>query len=333
LKTASQPQINAPTDKYACDEGNGFGSFDLSSLELEIIGNQSNLDVMFFDDNGNEIVILTSTAFQNTYAWSQNINVRVVNELNSLCFSETNFNLIVNELPIIADLLESYFLCNLEPFLEININNNYDSYLWEFEDGTTISNTFEAQLANAGSYTLTIGKIENGISCQNSFDFQFIRSSPPTISEVNSQELTNNNNFIEIIATGDGNFEYSIDGINYQESNYFSNINGGIYNVHVRDKLGCGEDSKEVILIDYPKFFTPNGDGNNDFWQIEGISRYPISKIFIFDRYGKLLKQLSPTSHGWDGTYNGKKLNSDDYWFTTNINNEINFSGHFTLKN
>ncbi|HET8810447.1 MAG TPA: T9SS type B sorting domain-containing protein, partial [Flavobacteriaceae bacterium] len=67
--------------------------------------------------------------------------------------------------------------------------------------------------------------------------------------------------------------------------------------------------------IDYPKFFTPNGDGYNDTWNIIGISDQPNAQIYIFDRYGKLLKQLSPTGPGWDGTYNGRPMPSSDYWF------------------
>lgn len=331
LRTATQPNINTPINKYTCNEGSGFGSFDLSTIETEIIGNQTNLNIMFFETNGNEINNLSSVNFQNTVPFSQTINIRVEDIFSPICFSETSFDLIVNDLPVL-ELEGSYFLCNLEPFLDITVNNSYESYTWIFEDGSIISNTFEAQLVDAGNYALTIGQLENGIICENNFDFQFIRSSPPTILDVNSQELSNNNNFIEIIASGDGDFEYSIDGINYKDNNYFSNINGGIYQVFVRDKLGCGEDSMEVVLIDYPKFFTPNGDGNNDYWQIEGITEYPISEIFIFDRYGKLLKQLSPNSQGWDGTYNGKMLNTDDYWFTVNLNNEKRFSGHFTLK-
>ncbi|VAV85031.1 hypothetical protein MNBD_BACTEROID02-921, partial [hydrothermal vent metagenome] len=104
------------------------------------------------------------------------------------------------------------------------------------------------------------------------------------------------------------------------------------YNVFVRDKEGCGKDSSEVTLLDYPKFFTPNNDGYNDFWQIRGISKYPTSEIFIFDRYGKLLKQLSPTEQGWDGSFIGKQMMSTDYWFTVKLNNGRTFQGHFTLK-
>lgn len=182
----------------------------------------------------------------------------------------------------------------------------------------------------AGSYTLRVSKMSNGITCENSFSFNLTRSALPQIQRVNYGEL--GTNYIEIIASGDGNFEYSIDNINYQDSNYFTNIEGGNYTVSVRDKEGCGEDSSEVTIIDYPKFFTPNDDGFNDYWQIKGISKFPNSKIFIYDRYGKLLKQLSASSLGWDGFYTGKKMNSSDYWFKVDLDNGTSFSGHFTLK-
>ena len=172
--------------------------------------------------------------------------------------------------------------------------------------------------------------MSNGITCENSFSFNLTRSALPQIQRVNYGEL--GTNYIEIIASGDGNFEYSIDNINYQDSNYFTNIEGGIYTVFARDKEGCGEDSSEVTIIDYPKFFTPNDDGFNDYWQIKGISKFPNSKIFIYDRYGKLLKQLSASSLGWDGFYTGKKMNSSDYWFKVDLDNGTSFSGHFTLK-
>ena len=64
----------------------------------------------------------------------------------------------------------------------------------------------------------------------------------------------------------------------------------------------------------YPKFFTPNADGIHDTWNILGIETLTDPTVFIFDRYGKLLKQLDETS-GWDGTFNGREMPSSDYWF------------------
>lgn len=330
LKTSSRPQISKPSNRYACDEGNGFANFDMSTIETEIIGNPSGLKTMYFDSKGNQLPSPLPTLFKNTQAKSQTIYVRVENEINKLCNSETSFDIIINDLPIV-NIEKTYFLCNLEPSLNLGVANNMDSYSWKFQGGDVISNTNEANLVNAGKYTLVVGKIQNDIYCENSFEFELIRSVLPTIKEVKYKELSDNN-FIEITAEGNGDFEYSIDGINYQDSNYFSNVQGGTYITNVRDKEGCGGDSKEVTVIDYPKFFTPNSDGYNDLWQVNTIKKFPNAKIFIFDRYGKLLTELSSKDTGWDGFYKGKEMPSDDYWFKANFNNKIVFSGHFALK-
>jgi gliding motility-associated-like protein len=330
LKTASQPKISKPGNKYACDEGNGFATFDMSNIATEIIGNQSGLKIIYFDSNGNQLPSPLPALFQNTQAKSQTIKIKVENEINNLCNSETSFDIIVNDLPSVK-IEKTYFLCNLETSLHVSVTNDLDSYSWKSPEGDIISNTNDANLVNAGKYTLLVGKIQNNIYCENSFEFELIRSVLPTIKEVKYKELSENN-FIEIIAEGYGDFEYSIDGINYQDSNYFSNIQGGTYIAYLRDKEGCGIDSQEVTVIDYPKFFTPNNDGHNDIWQIKAISKFPNSKIAIFDRYGKLLTELFLNDSGWDGFYNGKQMPSDDYWFRANFNNKIVFSGHFALK-
>ncbi|MCA0133962.1 T9SS type B sorting domain-containing protein, partial [Winogradskyella alexanderae] len=102
-----------------------------------------------------------------------------------------------------------------------------------------------------------------------------------------------------------------------------------------RDRNGCGLVTETVFVVDYPLYFTPNGDGNNDTWNIAGIGG--TAKIYIFDRYGKLLKQISPTGSGWDGTYNGSRMPSSDYWFTVEYDEpgtdrRKELRAHFTLK-
>jgi gliding motility-associated-like protein len=328
LETAMQPNINQPDNLYACDEGNGFAHFDTSAIESVLIGNQTGLEIFYFDDNGNTLPSPLPDLFLNTVAFNQTIYVRVENTLNRLCFSETSFNLIVNELPEIT-LEDEYLICNLEPSLPLSVSPDYYSYAWYY--GTElISEAYDAILKEEGNYRLVVSELLNGVECDNTFDFTLSRSILPEIVDVEYDEL--GNNFIKIIASGDGDFEYSIDGINYQDSNYFNNISGGIYTVYVRDKYGCGEDSLEVTLIDYPKFFTPNNDGYKDTWQIYGVRNFNEAKIFIYDRYGKLLKQLDPNGTGWDGTFNGQLLGSNDFWFTVDLGNGKMFKGHFALK-
>ena len=327
LITSSKPQINQLAPLFACDEGNGYATFDLSDIPRQLIGNQTGLNIIFIDEEGNSIPLPKS--HKNTKPWSHVFVLRVEDENNPYCYSEINIELIVNSLPQI-NLENEYFLCDLEPSLNISTDSTFDSWEWSFEDGSVISNTFDANLTDAGIYTLWVYKIIDGISCENSFSFNLIRSVLPKIVEVKIQDISDNN-YIEIITSGDGDFEYSIDGLNFQNDNTFHNLLGGIYNVQVRDKKGCGSDIKELVLVDYPKFFTPNNDGYNDYWQIQGVEKFPNAIIYIFDRFGKLLHNLTANDLGWDGTYNGKSMFASDYWFSADLGDGRNFKGHFSL--
>jgi hypothetical protein len=97
--------------------------------------------------------------------------------------------------------------------------------------------------------------------------FEVRKSNIAMITSVDTQDWTENQNTITVYATGAGDFEYSIDGTYFQDSNQFSV--SGQYTVHVRDKTVCATVTDEVYLLMYPKFFTPNGDGFNDTWKIK----------------------------------------------------------------
>lgn len=77
----------------------------------------------------------------------------------------------------------------------------------------------------------------------------------------------------------------------------------------------------EVLESDYlpdiypAKFFTPNGDGVNDTWEIGNIEYYPDAYIEIYDRYHKCLIKYRGADVGWDGNYNGHQMPSTDYWY------------------
>ena len=329
LQTSSQPSINKPLDLYSCDTGNGIGSFDLSGIEEQLIGNQSGLITHYTDENGNQLPSPLPENYQNKKEWTETIYALVESESSSICYSETSFDLIVNELPEI-DLENEYFLCDLEPFLNLQVDQKLDSWTWSYQDGTVISESYEANLTDAGTYTLKISKEGNGVLCERSFSFNLVRSILPSIEEVIVQDLSDNNH-ISVMTSGDGDFEFSIDDIHYQESNSFYNLTGGIYTVKVRDKNGCGMATKEVVLVSYPKIHTPNNDGYHDFWQIEGIEKFPGSRTMIYDRYGKFLKQLNSRDKGWDGTFNGNPMPTDDYWFAVYFSDGRTFNGHFSL--
>ena len=122
----------------------------------------------------------------------------------------------------------------------------------------------------------------------------------------------------------------------YQSSNVFTNLPTGAYYVNIYDVLGgCSPTVVgPIYIINYPKYFTPNADGINDNWNIWDFRHQPEAVISIFDRYGKFLKQMSPASPGWDGTFNQELLPSTDYWFTLEYSEngiQKTFKSHFSL--
>ncbi len=132
------------------------------------------------------------------------------------------------------------------------------------------------------------------------------------------------------------NYIYQLDNGTFQVSNVFENVSSGIHSITVKDVNGCSElTDNNVLVIGYPKFFTPNGDTYNDTWNISGLSFQLNSRIYIFDRYGKLLKDISPNGPGWDGNYTGHPMPATDYWFTVEYREQgitKKFKSHFSLK-
>ena len=154
-------------------------------------------------------------------------------------------------------------------------------------------------------------------------------------------EAFSENHTIQVSTTSSGIFEYQLDEDQWQDNAVFYDVSIGTHEVKVRDKRGCIKNSETVVVMGYPKFFTPNGDGYNDTWNITApvspIDYLATAKILIFDRYGKLMKQLNPKGEGWNGTYNGVNMPSDDYWFIvgyTEPNTDLRkeFKAHFALK-
>jgi gliding motility-associated-like protein len=185
---------------------------------------------------------------------------------------------------------------------------------------------FNPQIDSAGVYTYTL----NSGNCTAQSNLTVLFSEKPIITNVVVTDFSENNS-IEIQVIGIGNYEYSLDGVNFQSSNFFNNLAPGAYTIVVKDINGCGLATTEAYILNYPLFFTPNNDGYNDFWNIMGYNKTSYT-VYIYDRYGKLLKILNNKTGGWDGKYNGRNMPSTDYWFKfVDVNNRV-IDGHFSLK-
>ena len=155
---------------------------------------------------------------------------------------------------------------------------------------------------------------ENGLDCEVSITVNVIISLTPRIQDIEIEDLQNNNT-VRIHTELDEDYEYQLDYGPVQSSNLFGDVTPGVHTVTVTDPKGCGSVSQQVTVVGFPKFFTPNGDGANDLWHIQGIETLREPIVQIFNRYGAFLKELDAQSAGWDGTFNGKALPSTDYWF------------------
>jgi gliding motility-associated-like protein len=321
---------NQPDNLVVCDDDliDGFASFNLLDQDASIL-NGLNPSDYFITYHDSEMNALTNTNSINpTYVNVTNpetIYARLRSITNSNCFAITNFQLIVNEKPELT-VADSFSICNNQPVF-IQADLGFDSYLW-----STGETTSAISVSTPGTYTLNVTKTYGNLTCSTSKQINVVASASATIINIDVTDWSATNNSITIYVEGNGDYEYSIDGINYQNSNTFSNLDYDEYTAYVRDKNGCDSIEKEVLLLFYPNFFTPNNDGFNDYWQLYNVDKESNLSILIFNRYGKLLKQLSPTSNGWDGTYLGKPLPTEDYWFQVIRENGKTFTGHFTLK-
>jgi len=236
----------------------------------------------------------------------------------------------------------NYTLCtNLENInlKTINAKGNY-RYFWTKDGAVIPQNTSEIQINSEGSYTV---KAFSEAGCES--DEKTIIVETSEIAEITIEDVLiiddSDNNSIEIqnVNLGIGDYEFSIDDEfgNYQTNTKFENIEIGVHTLFIRDKNGCGITNFVFSILSYPKYFTPNFDGNNDFWNLKGFdtNQYSVSDIYIYNRFGKLIHKIKTNEVGWDGTINGRLLESNDYWFYVILkdNNGLSIEkrGNFSL--
>ena len=340
-----------PAELIICDDPNtandGFAQFNLTDLDAQILDGQDpvNFTVTYYAtiEDAEASTNPLPTSFENT-SNPQTIFVRVDNDttVDDQCYDITDATLLVNLLPEFT-LEDSYMACVdvngtelIGPtVMLIDLPVNEYTFEWINPMGDLEAITAAHTPLMGGIYTAVATDILTG--CRKEVTTEVIPSSPAIVEAVVTTLAFAEEHVIEANAVGSGDYEYRLDDGPWQLDGTFTDVSPGEHIVTVRDLNGCGIGTKSVLVIDYPRFFTPNGDGYNDTWQIIGIDTRPLSTIYIFDRYGKLLKQLSPLSEGWDGTFNGKPLPATDYWFSVKYEEpgtEIikTFRAHFSLK-
>ncbi len=346
------------------DDTNGIvQNFDLTTQTTSIL---NNYDIALHDDftisyhrsqahaetGDSPITDSEASQYQNTPQPDGNperIYIRVTNKDTGCISTDTYFDLIVNPLPDFEVTTPQIVCLNDTPLTLIAENPTASySYQWTLvSDGSVLGNNQTLDVLEAGVYRVTATNTTTG--CSRFYDITVNASEPAkfTLDDITIVDDSDNNTIsINTTNLGIGDYEYALTNEqgdfvkNYQDTPVFENLEGGIYTILIRDKNGCdvtGVPTLTVPVIEYPKFFTPNNDGVNDTWFIKGANStfFQSSAIYIFNRYGKAVAEIKLNEPGWDGTYNGKKLPSDDYWFSIKLQGETmgnrERKGHFSL--
>ncbi|WP_459211593.1 T9SS type B sorting domain-containing protein [Aquimarina rhabdastrellae] len=331
--------VSNVTHRHCDDDGteDGLFTFDILDIQNTILNTLSiptGAIVAIYENESDAILEQNelTTSYINTIPNNQVIYARIEN--NNNCFGISEITLIVDALPNI-ETEGNTFLCENEStilnpgLLEGNLTDF--TYLW-----STGETSPSITVTSDGTYSVTV---TNANGCQKDRNITVTLSNPATIDVIDIVDVSDNNT-VTINASGLGDYEYAIEfngqqPVVFQDSNVFTNVPPGFHRVLIRDKNGCLPLTiQDIVVVGFPKFFTPNGDSFNDTWNVKGVSSTHLgnSLIYIFDRYGKLIKQISPLGNGWDGTYNSRPMPSSSYWYRVELEDGRLLKGSFVLK-
>ena len=340
LQLAISSNVVTIAPQTACDDAptDGFTDFNLNDITASI---QSQIPadavVRYYlteaDAFSNTNVL--SSPYRNTTQNTQTLFVKISS--SNQCYAVTTVTLNVLYTPTLADD-ETVIYCtdsfpNTVRILGGVRNDSASNYYyeWLFNGTSTGVNTSFFDANEIGTYTVIVTD-PNG--CSATRNITVAASEAATIEDIIVQE-GGSNNTVTVIVSGNGEYEYALDNPNgfYQDSNTFTNVAPGIHTVYVRNQDECGIVEQEIAVLGFPKFFTPNGDTQNETWQVYGVNaRFNQGiDIKIFNRYGKILAQFNHLSPGWDGTHKSRPLPSDDYWFVATLPDGRTYKGHFSL--
>tara|TARA_R110000850_G_scaffold277086_1_gene422497 strand:+ start:244175 stop:246493 length:2319 start_codon:yes stop_codon:yes gene_type:complete len=330
-----------PQELVSCSASNNpeAGVFDLNET-TQNIQNQygTSLEVSYHTTLEDALLGADALAlsYVNVEPVMQTIYARLTN--NGNCFGIIPVYLTVIPSPQFSGPESLTYCLNTFPeplVLESGVVGDINDYSFSWNTG---ANTPTINITEAGQYTVDVSYTQsyNGqnYTCTSTRTLTVLASETPALSYTLSGSY--GNQAVTINASGNGDYLYALNNENgpFQEAPIFENLSGGVYTVYVLDLNGCGIVSINVFVIGFPNYFTPNEDGTNDTWRVEGINLRDslVETIVIFDRYGKIIYLMNPDSGGWDGTYRGRPLPSSDYWYKAYFVDGSTYGGHFTLK-
>ncbi|MEO3404102.1 gliding motility-associated C-terminal domain-containing protein [Mucilaginibacter sp. CAU 1740] len=220
------------------------------------------------------------------------------------------------------------------------------TYTWTNEAGTQISTLKDIAGIGAGTYTLQVNDAGScGALATRSYAILNENSiiDPPVINplqlcaprlaqlSVNSPQSGNTYRLYNSI-TGGSPLDEQPSGVfsvnaSAQSIYYISSVNGTCESSRTLASITIS-----LSAIDIPNAFTPNGDGKNDYWKINGAENYPQATVQIFTRAGMKVFESKGYSVPFDGNYKGNKLPGGVYYYVINLGKSCKLlSGNLTI--
>jgi gliding motility-associated-like protein len=251
------------------------------------------------------------------------IFIKVIN--GNGCYAIAKVNLIVIP-PVFSNILEDKTIC-MEDTTTLDAGPGFTAYKWSTGAITqTISNV------TVGTYWVDL-KTGDCIVRQT---VKVYPSEQPVITTVDISNTT----VTVYVNGGTSPYKYSMDGIQWQDSNVFTNVPRGDNHIFVKDAYDCDPINITIVVPNLINVITPNGDGINDAIDYSALAGKQNLVFNIFDRYGaKIYQADKSTRYKWDGTVGGRKVPTGSYWYSVSWNENdkkntpIKYSGWILVKN
>lgn len=322
--------------------------FNLTVNGNDIVNNQPNMILSYHESINDALTNINPITNPSSYTNTSNpqiIYMRMTNG-NTDCFTTEELKLeitnnVVTGKPMdftVCDSKETGFhTFNLAENDDLIRNGNSDTTLTYYASQTDAQNKVNALPAlyqNISPIQTIWARLDSNSICFGHAITSFtitVTPLPNIIYKLDIKDFTNNTNSISVVMPDAIDYQFSIDGKNFSDIAIFEDLLPGPYTIYIKAKSGCKTISEDVVILNYPKFFSPNGDNKNETWRIPYLNLQPQAVVTIFDRYGKVITGFKGGSPGWDGTLNNKKLPSTDYWFVLQLDSGRIIKGHFAL--
>ncbi|WP_312923447.1 T9SS type B sorting domain-containing protein [Empedobacter brevis] len=299
-----------------CDNDfDGIYTFNLNSYIFDFVDDYS-YDYKVFETLEDAEDNINTINPEQIVSRSKTFYVRL--EKAGLCYSIGVIEAFVS-MPEFSTSLKDVIICpNTKTILDAG--DNYITYNWNTGETTQ---TIEVE---SGDYSVELFSKEG---CPYT---HYVKVSNFQLPNIVSIKTVNGRAEI-VVDSGNPPYKYSLNGVDWQDSNIFSPLQNGIYTVYVLSVDNCTPVQKQFSINHIPNFISPNNDGYNDNWKVL-FNGYKNVIVQIFDRYGLIIKdEIANDEYSWDGKKNGFTVPSDSYWYRIKLNDKEIISGNIMVKN